>query len=267
MRRLLSFPCEGATLGATLDGGGVTGILLVTGGGQTRIGSHRMYESLSKSLSDNGYAACRFDRRGVGDSEGDDPGFRGSGSDIAAAAAAFRQQSPAVERIFGLGLCDGASALALSGAGGLDGLILINPWLVEADSGEPPAAAIKRHYRQRLLSIEGWQKMLTGSLSYRKLLRGLSKIATAGPSTLAADVADALRDGPPAVLILAREDATAVAAEVEWSSASFREVRSEPIHVDTNSHTFARPGDAEALRAACLEAIDRLTAPPRSSRA
>ena len=67
----------------SLDGaGGATGLLLVTGGSQTRIGSHRMYERLAKALADNGYPCFRFDRRGVGDSDGEDPGFRGSGPDL-----------------------------------------------------------------------------------------------------------------------------------------------------------------------------------------
>ena len=52
MRQLLSFPCEGATLGGTLDGAeGRIGVLIVTGGSQTRIGSHRMFERLAAALA------------------------------------------------------------------------------------------------------------------------------------------------------------------------------------------------------------------------
>jgi hypothetical protein len=52
MRRLLSFDCEGAALGASLDSAeGSTGLLLVTGGTQTRIGSHRMFERLAAALA------------------------------------------------------------------------------------------------------------------------------------------------------------------------------------------------------------------------
>src|SRR5687767_14300174 len=116
MRRLLTFPCEGEQLAASLDSGdGATGLLLVTGGSQTRIGSHRMYERLAWSLAGEGISCLRFDRRGVGDSSGVDPDFAGSGPDIAAAAAAFRAAAPGIERMFGFGLCDGASALALFG--------------------------------------------------------------------------------------------------------------------------------------------------------
>lgn len=270
MRRLLTFECDGTLLGATLDGDGATGILMVTGGSQTRIGSHRMYERLARSLSKNGYSVFRFDRRGVGDSEGQDPGFRGSAADIEAAAAAFRAENAALDHMIGFGLCDGATALALFGrAAGLEGLILVNPWLVEAKAGAPPPAAIKRHYRKQLRSREAWRKLLSGSISYRKLLAGLVKLASPSPATLSDEVARALSDAPPTSLLLAREDATAVAAEVEWQSARFAGVRSEPIYVETDSHTFARRGDAEALLAGCLTALGRLTRPisPRSSRA
>src|SRR4051794_3005475 len=116
MRRLLSLDCQGAAIGATLDEAtGATGVLMVTGGTQTRIGSHRMYERLAKRLAEAGFPCLRFDRRGVGDSEGEDPDWRGSGPDIAAAAAALRREASGVQRIVGFGLCDGASALTFHG--------------------------------------------------------------------------------------------------------------------------------------------------------
>jgi hypothetical protein len=56
MRRLIAFPCGDATLAGSLDlyEGSTTGLLLVIGGSQTRIGSHRMYEMLARALSENG---------------------------------------------------------------------------------------------------------------------------------------------------------------------------------------------------------------------
>ena len=263
MRRLLSLSCEGAALGASLDqGAGSTGVLMVTGGSQTRIGSHRMYERLAAGLAAAGHNALRFDRRGTGDSEGEDPGFRGSGPDIAAAAAAFRRECPAVERLIGFGLCDGATALALFGAeAGLDGLILVNPWLVEAEAGQPPPAAVRRHYRDRLLSREGWRKLLSGSMSYRKLFKGIASILRpTDPKGLAAETAEALAaSGLPLALVLARGDATAIAAEAEWKRPMFEAIRKRsgsPLYVESDSHTFARRGDAEALLAVCLAVID-----------
>jgi len=264
VRRLLTVACEGALLGASLDEGlgapRATGLLMVTGGSQTRIGSHRMYERLARSLVAAGYASLRFDRRGVGDSEGEDPGFRGSAADIAAAAAAFRREAPQVEKLIGFGLCDGATALALHGAAaGLDGLILANPWLVETEAGEPPPAAVRRHYRDRLLSGEGWRKLLGGAVDVRKLLAGLRRSASTEASPLAAEAAAAMRARRlPSAVILCRGDATAIAAERELKGRSFKGLIDIAQYVSSDSHTFARPGDADALFGSCLALLRRL---------
>ena len=263
MRRLLSFECDGAELAASLDSvGGTTGVLLVTGGTQTRIGSHRMYERLAKSLSDQGFPCFRFDRRGVGDSAGEDPGFRGSDADLVAADKAFRRECPALERVYGLGLCDGATALALfAAAAGLDGIILVNPWLVEAEAGEPPAAAIRARYRKQLLSLEGWKKILSGAIDYGKLFKGLRKIfASDDGAPLARDAAAALRaGGRRAWLILAEDDATAIAAVAELKAPAFAGLVEGREIVKSDSHTFARPGDDAALATATLRALKTLS--------
>ena len=129
--------------------GGTIGVLLVTGGSQTRIGSHRMYERLAKSLAGKGYPCFRYDRRGVGDSGGKDPGFRGSGPDIAAAAAAFRGECPCaqrVDRLRPLRRRDGDRLVRRAGRAGRP-----DPRQSLAgrgrDAGTPPPAAIRRHYR------------------------------------------------------------------------------------------------------------------------
>lgn len=265
MRRLLSIECEGAALGASLDeASGETGLVIVTGGTQTRIGSHRLFERLALRMAAQGWPCFRYDRRGVGDSEGADPDWKESGPDLAAAAAAFRREQPHLTRILGFGLCDGASALAMHGvAAGLSGCILVNPWFVEAETGAPPAAAIKSHYRDQLLSLAGWKRLLSGSISYRKVVKGLAKIVSSGPSTLAGELASALERGrTPAQLILASRDATAIAAGAEWQSPAFRKVREanpSPVTIDSDSHTFSRPGDEAALLSAVEEALARLS--------
>lgn len=264
MRRLLSFDCEGLALGASLDAApGDTGLLMATGGTQTRIGSHRMYERLAAALAEAGWPCLRFDRRGVGDSEGEDPDFRDSGPDLAAAAATFRREQPQVKRLIGFGLCDGASTLALNGrAAGLDAYILANPWFVEAESGEPAAAAIKSHYRDQLLSLEGWKRLLSGAISYRKVLKGLKKIVSSGPSSLSGEIAEALSKARvPTQLVLASGDNTAIAAQAEWNSPTFKPLRQSnpaPTRIESDSHTFSRPGDEEALLRAVTEALERL---------
>lgn len=266
MRQLLSFACTDATLAGTLDhADNSVGMVIVTGGSQTRIGSHRMFERLALRVAEAGHPCFRFDRRGVGDSDGGDPGYRGNGSDIAAAVAAFRKSCPEIRIVVGFGLCDGGTSLAFSGASsGLSGLILVNPWFVEAESGAPPAAAIRHHYRKQMFSREGWKKILTGSISYDKLLRGVAKILRREKqASLAAEMAAALAAGGlPVEMILASNDATAIAAADAWKSVSGKlgSLRTHVTRIESDSHTFARPDDFPALLAATLGAIQRLKA-------
>jgi exosortase A-associated hydrolase 1 len=254
MRELLTFSCAGSMLAGSLDRAeGTSGLLIVTGGSQTRIGSHRLFERIAAGMAAAGHPCFRFDRRGVGDSEGEDPGFRGTSEDIAAAAAEFRSRVPMMRHIHGFGLCDGATALMLHGAAAdLDGLILANPWLVEAQAGQPPPAAIRRRYAQRLSSREGWSRLLAGQVSLGKLASGLRRAATPPRPGLGREAVAALKAGHlPARLILARSDATAIAAEPIWRSGGLP----QPVHLETDSHSFARPGDLEALTAALLDAM------------
>jgi hypothetical protein len=162
--------------------------------------------------------------------------------------------------VIGLGLCDGAGALCLNArAAGLDGLILVNPWLVEAGEDDPAPAAVRRHYRERLTSVAGWRKLLSGSVSYRSLFKGILKAGSKTPATLSRALAEALRSsGLPASWILAGGDATAIAAAQELGKPHWRGLSERRQDIATDSHTFARAGDAEALERAVLTALARL---------
>jgi len=123
MRHFLTFPCAGATLAATLDdASGETGLLIVSGGNEIRIGAHRGIEKVSADLADLGHPVFRFDRRGIGDSEGENGGFEASGPDIQAAIVAFKAACPSLKRIVAFGNCDAASALLLHQPEGLAAL-------------------------------------------------------------------------------------------------------------------------------------------------
>jgi len=83
------------------------------------------------------------------------------------------------------------------------------------------------------------------------------------PSSLAEDIAEALdQDGLPVALVLAGGDATAIAAASVWGSKRFARIRNAsaaPYRIESDSHTFARPGDAAALLQACLTALTALS--------
>ena len=153
--------------------------------------------------------------------------------------------------MIGFGLCDGATALALFGdEAGLDGLILVNPWLVEAEAGAPAAGGDPAPLPQQLLSLEGWKKILSGAVNYRKLLTGLRKIfASTRRSPLAARSPRRWRgaDCRPE-LILAAGDATAIAAEAELKAPAFEGPDRAPRDRSTAIPT---PSPARATKRRC----------------
>lgn len=254
MRRYLTIACEGALMAATLDPAeGDAALLIVSGGTETRSGPHAAMTRLALRIAAAGYPVLRFDRRGVGDSEGDDPGFDGALPDIAAAAAALRATCPAVRRVIGLGTCDAAAALALSHrAAALDALLLVNPWVVPPTGDLPPAAAIRRRYLDRLTSLDGWSRLARGRIDLRKAWRGLRSAARpTPPAPLAARVRQGLAEADATVL-LAAGDATAQAFAAEHRRTPFPAVLHDR---DTGSHALIGPGDAEWLQARVLDAL------------
>ena len=250
MRRLIAFPCEGETLIGSLDeAAGTTGLLIVSGGNEIRAGAHRGMAELAARVAAADYPVFRFDRRGVGDSTGDNRGFRASAPDLAAAAAAFRAEAN-VTRIVGFGNCDAASALALFGrAAGLERVILANPWVVEPADDLPPPAAIRARYAERLRDPAAWRRLARGRVSLAKLARGLARLARPAATAQSDVLAAVTAWGETATVILATRDATALA----YAEAARGGERSAPVRIDTASHSFADAG--EALAATIMETI------------
>ena len=261
MRHQLTFTCEGAMLAASLDGTpGTTGLLIVSGGNEVRSGAHRGMAMLAQRIAAAGHPVFRFDRRGIGDSEGENAGYASSGPDIAAAIAAFRAAAPHVDRIIAFGNCDAASALLLHQPLPLDGLILANPWTYEEKEAEadepalPPAAAIRARYLARLKDPKSLLRLLKGEVDVRKLLRGLSALGKAkppaAPDSLPARLDQAMAALPcPATILLATGDRTAQAFAEACRPGDIKVER-----LDSGSHSFAG-ADADWLAARILERL------------
>lgn len=225
-RRHLSFPCEGSLLAGSLDESeGDTGLLLISGGNELRSGAWAGQARLAARIAAAGHPVFRFDRRGVGDSEGPNLGFRSSAPDIAAALAAFRAACPGLLRIIGFGNCDAASALMLANGEGLDGLLLSNPWTIEEEDAPPPPQALRDHYRRRLADPAALKRLLRGEVSLRQLAGSLRDALRPAPTptTLAQDMAAGIaRFAGPIAFLAAERDRTAQAFLAAWDRADPR---------------------------------------------
>lgn len=246
---MIAFPCAGDTLFGSLDEvEGRTGLLIVSGGNEIRIGAHRGMALLAQRLAASGIPVFRFDRRGIGDSTGDNGGFRSSCRDIGCAAATFAAET-GIERIVAFGNCDAATALALFGeTAGIDRLILANPWVIEPTDDLPPTAAIRARYLQRLRDPDAWLRLARGKIDLGKLVGGLGKIAappTADSGSLALEMLAALAGWRSrASILLARGDNTAIAFLDTARGMDF----DIPIHLlESSSHSFASISDADWL--------------------
>lgn len=260
MRRILSFKCEGAECIATLDeAAGSAGLLIVSGGNEIRIGAHRGMAKLAAVIAGAGHPVFRFDRRGIGDSEGENGGFESSAPDIAAALAAFRAECPQLTRIVGFGNCDAASALAMHGVPGIDALVLANPWVIERQDELPPPAAIRARYAERLRDPAAWRALLGGRIDLRKLIGGIRRVvAPQALSGLSYRVASGMNGFTgPISIIAAERDATAIAFLDKWGKPQFEAVRGKARleRLASGSHSFAGEEDFAALTSHLLNAL------------
>jgi exosortase A-associated hydrolase 1 len=219
--RSITFRCDADELIGILhpcEAPSSLGFVIVVGGPQYRVGSHRQFVLLARALTAAGIPVLRFDYRGAGDSGGEFRGFEKSAPDIAAAIQAFRAHQPGVERIVLWGLCDAASAILFYAH--LDphvaALAILNPW-VRTEAGFAKAQ-IKHYYLRRLVDAEFWRKLLSGRLA---LARSLSSLVTSVRSAI--DDSGVSADAPlpdrmaaglsqfrgPVLLVLSGNDLTA----------------------------------------------------------
>ncbi len=258
-RRHLTFACQGATLVGTLDIGaasGSSGLLLVSGGNELRSGAWNGQAQLAARLADAGFPVFRYDRRGVGDSEGDNPTFRHSGPDIAAAAKTFLAAAPHVNRLVAFGNCDAAAALMLFAHDlPINALVLANPWTIDGESAPDamPASAIRSRYLAKLTNPREIWRLLTGGVNISKLIKGLRRAAA--PSSAPAGLVAEMQAGldcftGPAEILLATDDRTAQMFEEAWDSTDPRITR-----IDSPSHSFSEGAAREWLFARLVSAL------------
>jgi exosortase A-associated hydrolase 1 len=176
VERPLLFDCRGARLLGILarpEHVSGVGLLIVVGGPQYRAGSHRQFVRLARHAAAHGFAALRFDYRGMGDSDGAPRSFETIDEDISAAIDALMRSCPGMIGVALWGLCDGASAALMYAHRDrrVLGLALLNPWV---RSEQTLARTHLRHYYvSRVLTPEFWSKLASGQLRVRESVLGL----------------------------------------------------------------------------------------------
>lgn len=259
-RQHLTFACAGETLVGTIDRETAThtaGLLVVSGGNELRAGAWSGQAQLAARLAGEGYPVFRYDRRGVGDSTGENLSFHHSGPDIAAALATFRNAAPQVSRIVAFGNCDAAAALMLNAAAlEIDALVLANPWTIDGEEAPEamPASAIRSRYLAKLKNPREVWRLLSGGVNLGKLARGL-RSAAAAPAASAGLVdemqAGLAAFGGEATILLASRDRTAQMFCESWNPADPRIRR-----IDSGSHSFSDDAAREWLHARLVEVLD-----------
>lgn len=231
------------------------GLVVVVGGPQYRVGSHRQFVLLARRLAQAGFAVMRFDYRGMGDSGGDTRGFESVDDDIATAVAALQQACPAVTRVVLWGLCDGASAALLYAGRQADariaGLCLLNPW-VRSDA-TLARTRLKHYYSGRLRQQDFWARLWRGKFDFRQSwhslmgsVRAIGRLRTvAQGDSFQSQMAISLRQYKGQVLlILSLNDTTAqefsdcVATDAGWQGLMQRPGLTRLELADAD-HTFS----------------------------
>ena len=250
------------------DAPGPRGVVIVTGGPQYRVGSHRQFVLLARALAARGMPVLRFDLRGMGDSEGGARDYRAAGPDIAGALAQFFAAVPALREVALWGLCDGATAAACHAPSDarVHALILLNPWV--RSSAGLARATLRQYYLPRLLQGDFWRKLTKGGVRLGASLASLRQAAAATQEKAQEDDAPApallraLAQFQGKVLLIlsggdlgAREWLALLDGDAAWRGVAARAQWTQ-AQVDGANHTFASAawrGEVEQLCARWLQ--------------
>ncbi len=225
VERALTFDCCGERLVGVLAEpapASDVGVVVVVGGPQYRVGSHRQFVQLARRFGAAGIPVLRFDYRGMGDATGPARPFDDVDRDIGAAIDTLVAECPAVQRVVLWGLCDAASAALMYWQATRDvrvaGLTLLNPW-VRSDT-TIATTYLKHYYGRRLLEKEFWTKLVRGGVDVAGAARSLGqnvaasagkdKASDSGATGFRERMADGLETfAGPILIVLSERDLTA----------------------------------------------------------
>ena len=256
--RFLIFDCDGdACVGvlalsvnrnATPD----VGIVIIVGGPQYRVGSHRQFTLLSRAVAE---------RRT----------FESIDRDVAAAIDALQRETH-VSRVVLWGLCDGASAALMYAPkdSRIAGIVAINPW-ARSCQGEA-STRLRHYYLRRLFSRSFWSKLVHGDFNVQEsrndfvdaLRRGLGDPMPTDDSNYLRRMQQGWeRFQRPVLFILSGNDFTAREFE-GWVNGErerrrlFQSLQSEILTIENADHTFSNQVWRDRVAQATAEWLQRL---------
>lgn len=177
METPVTFQCEGSTLMGILstpDTPPRRGIVFVVADGpQYRAGVQRQFVTLARAMEQAGYAALRFDYRGMGDSEGVHRGFEHVDMDIKAAIDALLVHCSSIEEVVLWGECDSSAAVLFYAYKDkrIKGISIANPW-IRTEEGRAKTI-VKHYYLKRLFEKAFWNKLFSGQFRFKASLYSL----------------------------------------------------------------------------------------------
>lgn len=239
-----------------------TGLVILNGGPQYRIGPHRQYLRLARKASEIGMSCFRFDWAGEGDSEGIKTDIQERGEQLKAAIQAFKTAEPHVKNIIFYGLCEGAS-IALLNHPDIDqcvGIILANPWI--DDDKIQAQSQLKNYYGRRLFSKAFWQRVFKGEWKWKNSTRTASQtlktsLASQGDQSLSHAMAKAAATCPSILYISSEFDDTrqafdhALNKDPLWQKAR-QAGQWQDVYIEGSDHIFSTTQSHAQLEEACI---------------
>ncbi|MBR9910181.1 MAG: hydrolase 1, exosortase A system-associated [Gammaproteobacteria bacterium] len=241
------------------------GVVVVVGGAQYRVGSHRMFVSLARNLAAAGCSVLRFDRRGTGDSWGEDPGFEDCNEDIQAAVSGLKDAVPGLQEIHLMGLCDGATAAAICyfPDDEISGYVMINPWI---RSPQTQARVLLDHYyKSRFMDRDFWRELFAGKVhllqsikEYINFWRNSRSHGFVMPSLQSEIFYRLKRVNKPVLFALSENDITGQeflvgARVVSWKDWLQNDPRVTLVQFENADHTFSIPASLDKLASVCRD--------------
>jgi hypothetical protein len=161
------------------------GVIILNDGATDHVGSSRMGVSLARQWARRGYVVMRLDLEGLGES-GSRPGrpvnevFPIGAMDNVRSALTLLEQVHGVRDVALVGMCSGAHHALRAAASGLrvTRLLMVNPmhffWHEALVQGDVEFASVihdARRYRERALSADSFNRLVTGRANYPRIVR------------------------------------------------------------------------------------------------